>query len=143
MKGVDQGPGIIIPEKNCAHCIMQETLCQWDLEGHAWSCKLCHKLKKPCRRFEEPSEKGKQRVEDKGEGAGPSKRPRVGPMSEWLEQRDGRRLRIPRWDPKSLRPSGLSTLAWERSRPSGRQSGGCIGERTTTASLYGLQFASD
>ena len=32
-------------------------------------------------------EKGKQRVEDEGEGAGPSKRLRVGPTSEWSEQR--------------------------------------------------------
>ena len=44
-------------------------------------------LKKPCRRFEEPSDKGKRRVEDKGKGAGPSKRPRVRPMSEQTEQR--------------------------------------------------------
>ena len=28
-------------------------------------------------------EKGKQRVEDEGEGAGPSKRSRVVPTSEW------------------------------------------------------------
>ena len=32
-------------------------------------------------------EKGKQRVEDEGKGEGPSKRPRVGAMSEWREQR--------------------------------------------------------
>ena len=69
-KGADQGPGIIIPEKNCVRCIVQETLCWWDLEGHAWSCKLCQQLKKPCQRFEEPKEKGKQRAEDEGEGAG-------------------------------------------------------------------------
>ena len=86
-KGADQGPGIIIPEKNCAHCFTWETLCWWDPEGCARSCKLCHQVKKPCRRFKEPSEKGKWRVEDEGEGAGPSKRPRVGPMSEQLEWR--------------------------------------------------------
>ena len=83
VKGVDQGPGIIILEKNCVHCVMQETLCWWDPEGRAQSCKLCQQLKKPCQRFEEPSEKGKRRAEDEGEGAGPSKRPRVGPTSEW------------------------------------------------------------
>ena len=83
MKGADQGSGIIIPEKNCMRCIARETLCWWDPEGHAQSCKLCQQLKKPCRRFEEPSEKGKWRAEDKGEGAGPSKTPRVGPTSEW------------------------------------------------------------
>ena len=86
-KGADQGPGIIIPEKNCAHCIVQETLCRWDLEGCAWSCKLCRQLKKPCQRFEELKEKGKWRVEDESEGAGPSKRPRVGLTSEWTEWR--------------------------------------------------------
>ena len=32
-------------------------------------------------------EKGKQRVEDEGKGAGPSKRPRVGPSLEQMEQR--------------------------------------------------------
>ena len=32
-------------------------------------------------------EKGKWRVEDEGEGVGPSKRPRVGPSSEQTEQR--------------------------------------------------------
>ena len=87
VKGADQGPGIVIPEKNCARCIGWEILCWWDLEGHAWSCKLCRQLKKPCRRFEEPSEKGKQRVEDEGEGVGPSKRPRVGLMLERMEQK--------------------------------------------------------
>ena len=86
-KGADQGPGIIIPEKNCMRCVAQEMLCQWYLEGCAQSCKLCQQLKKPCRRFEELSEKGKQRAEDEGEGAGPSKRPRVGPTSEQSEQR--------------------------------------------------------
>ena len=89
-KGADQGPGIIIPEKNCMRCVAQEMLCQWYLEGRAQSCKLCQQLKKPCRRFEELSEKGKQRAEDEGEGAGPSKRPRVGPVSErrWMEVED-------------------------------------------------------
>ena len=86
-KGVDQGPGIIIPEKNCMHCIMWETLCQWDPEGCARSCKLCRQLKKPCRRFEGPSEKGKQRAEDEGEGVGPSKRSRVRLTMEWTERR--------------------------------------------------------
>ena len=66
---------------------MRETLCQWDLEGHAWSCKLCQKLKKPCQRFEEAMEKGKRRAEGKGQGAGPSKRPRVRLLLEWTEQR--------------------------------------------------------
>ena len=32
-------------------------------------------------------EKGKRRVEDEGEGEGPSKRPRVGASSEQTEQR--------------------------------------------------------
>ena len=32
-------------------------------------------------------EKGKQRAEDEGEGAGPSKRPRVGPLLEQMEWR--------------------------------------------------------
>ena len=32
-------------------------------------------------------EKGKQRVEDEGEGEGPSKRPRVGPSLEQMEWR--------------------------------------------------------
>ena len=41
MKGVDQGLGIIIPEKNCMRCVAQERLCWWDLEGRAWSGKLC------------------------------------------------------------------------------------------------------
>ena len=86
-KGADQGPGIIIPEKNCAQCIAHESLCQWDPNGCAQSCQLCRQLKKPCRRFEELTEKGKRRVEDKGGGAGPSKRPRVKPSLEWMERR--------------------------------------------------------
>ena len=86
-KGVHQGLGIVIPEKNCAWCVAWELLCQWDLEGCAQSCQLCRQLKKPCRRFEEPTEKGKWRVEDEGEGAGPSKRPRGKPSSEQTEQR--------------------------------------------------------
>ena len=88
MKGVDQGLGIIIPEKNCARCITRESLCQWDPNGHARSCQLCQQLKKPCRRFEELMEKGKQRVENEGEGEGLSKRPRVGPLLEWMEVGD-------------------------------------------------------
>ena len=52
-----------------------------------WSCQLCQQLKKPCQRFEGPSEKGKQRVEDEGEGEGPSKRPRVRSLSERTEWR--------------------------------------------------------
>ena len=40
-KGADQGPGIIIPEKNCTCCVAWETLCWWDSEGCARSCKLC------------------------------------------------------------------------------------------------------
>ena len=87
MKGVDQGPGIIIPEKNCACCVTWETLCRWDPEGHTRSCKLCQQLKKPCQRFKELKEKGKWRAEDKGEGAGLSKRPRVGPSLEQMERR--------------------------------------------------------
>ena len=86
-KGAHQGLGIIIPEKNCTWCVGWESLCQWDLEGHAQSCQLCQQLKKPCRRFEELTEKGKRRVEDEGEGAGPSKRPRGEPLSEWMEWR--------------------------------------------------------
>ena len=86
-KGVDQGPGIVIPEKNCAYCVVREVLCWWDPEGCAQSCKLCRQLKKLCRRFEEPSEKGKRRVEDEGEGAGHGKRPRVRPTLEWMEWR--------------------------------------------------------
>ena len=87
MKGAHWGPGIVIPEKNCAWCVTRESLCRWDLEGHARSCQLCRQLKKPCRRFEELAEKGKWRAEDEGEGVGPSKRPRVRPTSEWLEWR--------------------------------------------------------
>ena len=63
-------------------------MCRWDPEGHARSCQLCQQLKKPCRRFEEPTEKEKRRAEDEGEGAGPSKRPRVGPLSEQTEVED-------------------------------------------------------
>ena len=37
MKGVDWGPGIIIPEKNCTCCIMHESLCWWDPNGCTWS----------------------------------------------------------------------------------------------------------
>ena len=51
-------------------CVMWELLCQWDLDGHAWSCRLCQQLKKLCRRFEELTEKGKQRAEDEGKGEG-------------------------------------------------------------------------
>ena len=40
-KGADQGPGIVIPEKNCTHCVTRETLCQWNPEGHMQSCQLC------------------------------------------------------------------------------------------------------
>ena len=87
MKGVHQGLGIIIPKKNCARCVAQESLCQWDLEGRARSCQLCQQLKTPCRRFKEPTEKGKWRAEDEGEGARPSKRPRVGPSLERTERR--------------------------------------------------------
>ena len=87
-KGVHHGLGIIIPEKNCVWCVVWELLCLWDPEGHARSCQLCQQLKKPCRRFEELSEKGKWRVEDEGEGAGPSKRPRVGLTSERTEAED-------------------------------------------------------
>ena len=88
MKGADWGPGIIIPEKNCACCVVWEMLCQWDPEGRAWSCKLCRQLKKLCWRFEELTEKGKRRAEGEGEGAGPSKRPRVGLSSERTEVED-------------------------------------------------------
>ena len=77
-KGAERGLGIVIPEKNCTRCVAWEALCLWDLEGCTRSCRLCQQLKKPCRRFEGLSEKGKWRVEDKGEGEGPSKRPRVG-----------------------------------------------------------------
>ena len=38
VKGANHVPGIIIPEKNCAQCIAQELLCQWDLDGRTWSC---------------------------------------------------------------------------------------------------------
>ena len=58
-KGADWGPGIVIPEKNCVQCVARESLCQWDPNGHAQSCQLCQQLKKPCQRFEEPTEKGK------------------------------------------------------------------------------------
>ena len=40
-KGVDQGLGIVIPEKNCARCVARVVLCRWDPEGHARSCRLC------------------------------------------------------------------------------------------------------
>ena len=84
---VDQGPGIVIPKKNCMRCVMWETLCLWDLEGCTRSCRLCRQLKKLCRRFEGPSEKGNWRAEDEGEGEGLSKRPRVRPVSEQMEWR--------------------------------------------------------
>ena len=87
-KGMHHGPGIVIPEKNCARCVVRVSLCLWDPEGHAWSCQLCRQLKKPCRRFKELGEKGKRRVEDEGKGVGPSKRPRVGPTSEQTEVED-------------------------------------------------------
>ena len=86
-KGVDCGPGIVIPKKNCVQCIMRESLCWWDTEGCTWSCWLCQQLNKPCQRFKELMEKGKRRAEDKGESEGPSKRPRVGLTSEQTEQR--------------------------------------------------------
>ena len=86
-KGEEWGPGIIIPEKNCVQCVAWEALCLWDPEGHTWSCQLCQQLKKPCWRFEGPSEKRKWRAEDEGEGEGPSKRPRVRPSLEWTEWR--------------------------------------------------------
>ena len=86
-KGADQGPGIVIPEKNCVCCVVWEILCRWDPEGCARSCKLCCQLKKPCRRFKEPMEKGKWRAEDEGKSAGPSKRPRVVLTSERTERR--------------------------------------------------------
>ena len=86
-KGAHWGLGIVIPEKNCVRCVVWELLCQWDLEGRAWSCQLCQQLKKPCRRFKELMEKGKRRAEDEGKGVGPSKRPRVGPTSERTEWR--------------------------------------------------------
>ena len=41
VKGAHRGLGIIIPKKNCAQCVAQELVCQWDLEGHTWSCQLC------------------------------------------------------------------------------------------------------
>ena len=47
MKGANHGPGIIIPEKNCAW----KSLCLWELDQHTWSCQLCQQLKKPCRKF--------------------------------------------------------------------------------------------
>ena len=95
-KGAHWGPGIVIPEKNCTQCITQELLCWWDLEGHTQSCQLCRQLKKPCRRFKGLTEKGKRRVEDEGEGAGPSKRLRVRPMSEQMERRqtEWRRMEV-------------------------------------------------
>ena len=37
-KGVDLPLGIIIPEKNCTHCIMWGSLCCWDPDGCTWSC---------------------------------------------------------------------------------------------------------
>ena len=86
-KGVDWGLGIIIPEKNCTWCVTREMLCQWDPEGRMWSCQLCQQLKKPCWRFEELTEKGKRRAEDEGKGEGPSKRLRVRPLLEQMEQR--------------------------------------------------------
>ena len=85
VKGVHCGPGIVIPEKNCMR--VRVSLCLWDPEGHAQSCQHSWQLKKPCRRFKEPSEKGKWRAEDEGKGAGPNKRPKVGPTSERTEQR--------------------------------------------------------
>ena len=40
-KGADCGLQIVIPEKNCAWCVTWESLCRWDPDGHAWSCRLC------------------------------------------------------------------------------------------------------
>ena len=37
-KGADQGPGIVIPEKNCTRCVAWEMLCLWDPEGRTQSC---------------------------------------------------------------------------------------------------------
>ena len=59
VKGAERGLGIVIPEKNCMRCVAWEALCLWGLEGRTWSCRLCQQLKKPCWRFEEPTEKGK------------------------------------------------------------------------------------
>ena len=77
---VEQGPGIIILEKNCMCCV-QETLCLWELNSHAWSCWLCGQLKKPCRWLGTPMAEGKQKVEGERE---PSKRGRGG-----VEEMDG------------------------------------------------------
>ena len=41
VKGVHQGLGIVIPEKNCVRCVAWESLCWWDPEGCARSCQLC------------------------------------------------------------------------------------------------------
>ena len=37
-EGADLPPGVIIPEKNCMRCIVWESLCLWDPDGHVWSC---------------------------------------------------------------------------------------------------------
>ena len=37
-KGADNRPQIVIPKRNCMQCITRESLCQWDLDRHAWSC---------------------------------------------------------------------------------------------------------
>ena len=69
-KGADCRLGIVIPEKNCARCVVWEALCLWELMGHTQSCQL----KKLCWRFEETVMEGKWRVEGK---RGPRKRLRV------------------------------------------------------------------
>ena len=74
MRGVDYEPGIVIPKKNCARCIVRQMLCLWKPAGRAWSCQLCRQLKKPCWRFEEMVTEGKWRAE--GE-RGSRKRPRI------------------------------------------------------------------
>ena len=63
MKGADHGPGVIIPEKNCTQCVVQEELCHWEPTGCTWSCRLCQQLKKLCWQFEETVTEGKWRVE--------------------------------------------------------------------------------
>ena len=80
-KGVDWGPGIVIPEKNCAQCIAVPV----GPRGTYMELLTMSTTQKTM--FEVLLEKGKWRAEDEGEGVGPSKRPRVGPLSERMEWR--------------------------------------------------------
>ena len=46
-KGADCRLGIVIPKKNCAQCIVWESLCWWEPDRHAWSCRQSQQLRTP------------------------------------------------------------------------------------------------